>query len=104
MLEDEGEYQCQVITTPRKIPFSKNEYQIVRSAKERIKFFVLKEMGRSYHNYGSTYSVSFALWLERKSGIIGTIVPQRKSDKKLNYSSYLSRSCQLILTAISCHF
>jgi hypothetical protein len=48
MLEDEGEYQCQVITT------SKNEYQIVRSAKERIKFFVLKEVGRSFHNYGST--------------------------------------------------
>jgi hypothetical protein len=52
MLEDEGEYQCQVITTPRKIPFSKNEYQIGRSAKERIKFFVLKEVGRSCHNYG----------------------------------------------------
>ncbi len=52
--------------------------------KKGLIFFVLKEMGRSFHNNGSTYSVSFALWLERKSGIIGTTVPQRKSDKKLN--------------------
>jgi hypothetical protein len=77
MQEDEGEYQCQVITTPRKIPFSKNEYQIVRIAKESIKFFVLKEVGRSFHNYGSSDLVTFALWLERKSGIIGTIVRQK---------------------------
>jgi hypothetical protein len=35
MLEDEGEYQCQVINTPRKIPFSKNEYQVMQKCKRK---------------------------------------------------------------------
>jgi hypothetical protein len=58
MLEDEGEYQCQVITTHQeKHPALIMNIKLCEVQKKGLSFFVLKEVGRSFHNYGSTVHI-----------------------------------------------